>query len=96
MQINELLLPLKSPEKHRFSDDFRGIRSLLILLNSLNIRSEIGNDPYTELFLKVIELCMKSKDDYASTSGRHYELSFLCYSQIKKWRNREDKTQYSN
>ena len=34
------LFPLKLSENHRFSDDFRGSRSQLIRLNSLNIRSQ--------------------------------------------------------
>ena len=36
-KIIQLLFPLKSPENHRFSDDFRGNRSQLISLNPLYI-----------------------------------------------------------
>ena len=38
-RIYQLLFPLKWSENHRFSDDYRGNRSWLIRLNSLNIRS---------------------------------------------------------
>ena len=36
---------MKSSENHRFSDDFKCNRSYLIHLNSLDIRSEICNNP---------------------------------------------------
>ena len=39
--ITQLLFPLKSSENLWLSDDFRGNRSELIGLNSLNISSEI-------------------------------------------------------
>ena len=32
---------MKSSKNHRFSDDFKGNRSYLICLNSLNVRSQI-------------------------------------------------------
>ena len=40
-RITSFLCPLKSLENQRFSEDFRGERSSLIRLNSLNIRSII-------------------------------------------------------
>ena len=40
-QIYQLLFHLKSSEYERFSDDFRRIRSFLMSLNLLGIRSEI-------------------------------------------------------
>ena len=40
-QINYILLPLKSSESLWFSDNFRGYKSYLICLNSLNIRSKL-------------------------------------------------------
>ena len=40
-RINQLLFPLKSSENSRLFDAFRGNTSLLIRLNSLNIRSKI-------------------------------------------------------
>ena len=40
-RINEVSIPLKSSKNQGFSDDFRKNRNWLILLNLLNIRSEI-------------------------------------------------------
>ena len=39
--ITKLLIPLKSLENHRFSNDFSGNRNKLILLNLLNVRHKI-------------------------------------------------------
>ena len=40
-QINQLLFPLKSSKNLRFSSDFRCSRSLLIRLNSFNVRNKL-------------------------------------------------------
>ena len=48
-RINWLLLPFKSIENLRFSDDFRGNRSYLIRLNLLNVRNKFGDEHLTHL-----------------------------------------------
>ena len=45
----QLFLPLKSPENHKFSDDFTRNRSYLIRSNSLDVRSEINIERVWEI-----------------------------------------------
>ena len=53
--MNWLLFPLKSSENQIFSDDFRGNRTCLIHLYSLNIKGEIRR----RFLTKTLILCFK-------------------------------------
>ena len=81
--ISYLLLPLKSSENHRFSNDFRGNRRSLICLNSHYIRSEIWRWSLTcmEISTCLKQSYLKIKELYVSANVTSFSCSLFYFSQ---------------
>ena len=85
--INYLLIPLKSPENYRFSNNFRGNRTSLIRFNSHIIWSLIWRRSL-KIFRWPLNFIQKSKKSLKSRTLT-FQKNLYCLLHWKSFRNHE-------